>query len=68
MRASEMAPIHVRVREHKINTREGIGHMVKLGVKSIPTICIDGAVAFESVIPDVETLARAMADRAKAKV
>ena len=30
--------------------------MLKLGVKNIPTICIDGEPAFISIIPDVSTL------------
>jgi len=46
----------VKVIEHKISTRDGLGYMIKLGISSIPTICIDGETAFSSVIPDQETL------------
>jgi len=44
------------VKEHRITTREGIAAMSKLGVKNIPTICLDGEEAFTSLIPDLRTL------------
>jgi uroporphyrinogen decarboxylase len=50
----------VLVREHKIKNRAGIGHMVKLGVTKVPSICIGGRVAFESLIPDRPTLVKAI--------
>jgi len=46
----------VNVIEHKISTREGLGYMMKLGITSIPSICIDGEVTFKSIIPDQGTL------------
>ncbi len=55
-RASKEFGDRVKVVEHKISTRDGLGYMMKLGITSIPTICIDGQVAFSSVIPDQETL------------
>ena len=63
--ACVLAP--VTVREHKITSRAGIGTMCKLGVANIPTICIDGEQAFVSIIPDQNTLVRALEERAKAK-
>jgi uroporphyrinogen decarboxylase len=51
----------VIVTEHRISTREGISAMTRLGVKKIPTICIDGEVAFSSIIPDQNTLAERIA-------
>jgi uroporphyrinogen decarboxylase len=57
----------VIVREHKITTRTGLGHMAKLGVGQIPTICIDGDVVFPSIIPDINTLIQAIDARAKGK-
>lgn len=57
----------VVVREHKITTRTGLGHMAKLGVGQIPTICIDGDVVFPSIIPDINTLIQAIDARAKEK-
>ncbi|HOW71001.1 MAG TPA: uroporphyrinogen decarboxylase family protein [Phycisphaerae bacterium] len=57
----------VVIREHKITTRTGLGHMAKLGVGQIPTICIDGEVMFPSIIPDVKTLTEAIEERIKAK-
>jgi uroporphyrinogen decarboxylase len=44
------------IREHKIKEPVGISMMVKLGVKALPTICVDGEVCFISIIPDQTTL------------
>jgi len=41
--------------------------MKKLGVSNLPTICIDGEIAFASIIPDIKTLAKAIEARAIAK-
>jgi uroporphyrinogen decarboxylase len=57
----------VVIREHKITTRSGLGHMSKLGVGQIPTICIDGEVRFPSIIPDVNTLIQELEIRAGKK-
>jgi len=38
--------------------------MKKLGVRNLPTICIDGDVAFASIIPDTRTLVKAIEARA----
>ena len=63
---AKAAGIPVEVHEHKINTREGIGYMTRLGVSNLPTICIDGEIAFISKTPDRDTLVKAILDRAKA--
>jgi uroporphyrinogen decarboxylase len=55
-RAVKQSSRPVVVKEHRIATREGIAAMMRLGVKNIPTICIDGEVAFSSIIPDIPTL------------
>jgi MtaA/CmuA family methyltransferase len=55
--ATEKYGDQVEVREHKIKTRDGIGHMTKLKVTSIPSICIDGEPFFNSIIPDSKKLA-----------
>ncbi|QHI69667.1 uroporphyrinogen decarboxylase family protein [Tichowtungia aerotolerans] len=52
------------VSEHKIKERRGIGMMVKLGVKNLPTICINGEVRFASIIPDQKTLVGAIEEAA----
>jgi uroporphyrinogen decarboxylase len=52
------------INEHKIKVRQGIGMMVKLGVKNLPTICINGEVKFASIIPDQKTLVAAIEDAA----
>jgi len=70
-RAVEALGSPVVVKEHRITTREGIAAMSRLGVKNIPTICIDGESVFTSLIPDQPTLiARfeaAIADKREAR-
>jgi uroporphyrinogen decarboxylase len=46
----------VTVKEHRISSREGLAAMKKLKVQNIPTICIDGEIAFASIIPDRNVL------------
>lgn len=60
VRAAETSGVEPVIHEHKIKAREGIGMMVKLGVKNLPTICIDGEVKFASLIPDQKTLVQAI--------
>jgi uroporphyrinogen decarboxylase len=67
LKATADLSIKTTVREHKITTSEGIGMMKKLGVRSLPTICIDGEVKFSSIIPDQQTLKAAILDRWKFK-
>jgi len=62
--AEEASPI-CYINEHKIKVRQGIGMMVKLGVKNLPTICINGDVKFASIIPDQKTLVAAIEKTAK---
>ncbi|MDA3799231.1 MAG: uroporphyrinogen decarboxylase family protein [Kiritimatiellae bacterium] len=59
-RAVEQIDSDIVVKEHKITDKEGIAAMVKLGVKNIPTICINGKVAFSSIIPDTDKLVAAI--------
>jgi uroporphyrinogen decarboxylase len=59
-RATKRLSQPVIVKEHRITSREGIGTMTRLGVKNIPTICLDGVVAFSSIIPDQNTLVAAI--------
>lgn len=62
--AAKELPDLIEIREHKITTRDGLAHMAKLGVGQIPTICIDGEVKFPSLIPDIDTLIKAIQDKA----
>ncbi len=66
-KAAAKAFVKVYINEHKIKARAGLGMMKKLGVRNLPTICIDGEVAFASVIPDIKTLVKAIESRAVAK-
>ncbi len=59
-KAAEVAKPICYINEHKIKVRQGIGMMVKLGVKNLPTICINGEVKFASIIPDQKTLVAAI--------
>jgi uroporphyrinogen decarboxylase len=65
IKAAEKAHVPVEVREHKIKSREGIGYMVRMGVEKIPAICIDGEAKYISIIPDSDTLARAIVEKAR---
>jgi len=42
--------------EYKIKEKESVVRMMKLGVKNIPTVCIDGTAKYVSTIPSVEKL------------
>ncbi len=66
-KAAAKSFVKVYINEHKIKARAGLGMMKKLGVQNLPTICIDGEVAFASVIPDSKTLVRAIESRAISK-
>jgi len=57
----------VVVKEHRISAREGIAAMMRLGVKNIPTICINGQIAFVSIIPDQRTLSARIEQAIRAK-
>jgi uroporphyrinogen decarboxylase len=57
----------VDCREFKIKTPEGISKMQALGLKNIPTTCIDGDVAFISFIPTKEKLVEKISEYIKAK-
>ncbi len=65
--AATQAGVPVKVNEHKIKRREGIGVMCRLDVRNVPTICIDGTPEFISIIPDVPTLALAIEQRYREK-
>ena len=47
----ELGVNNVEYCEYKIKNMEGIQMMMSLGVKNLPTICIDGKVEFISIIP-----------------
>lgn len=53
--------------EHKIKFKESVAFMLKLGVKNIPTIVIDGEIKFISIIPDIPTLRAEIEKAIKAK-
>jgi len=52
----------VEIVEHKITQPENIARLGKLGVANLPTIVINGAPRFVSVIPNREELARAVSE------
>ncbi|MCK4565122.1 MAG: uroporphyrinogen decarboxylase [Verrucomicrobia bacterium] len=67
-KAAEVAMVKVWINEHKIKVREGIGMMVKLGVRNLPTICINGEPTFASIIPDQTTLVKSIEKAALKKM
>ncbi len=66
-RAADSIDAPLVVREHRITTREGLGTMQRLGVQQIPSICIDGELAYSSLIPDQPTLVKRIRQRVEAK-
>lgn len=50
--------------EWSIKNKDGIGKFMELGVKVLPTICIERDCVFESIIPQYEELIDEMAARA----
>lgn len=67
-RAVQSTPVRAFINEHKIKVREGLGMMMRLGVKNLPTICIDGDIKFASIIPDQKTLVAAIEAAARQKM
>ncbi len=55
-------------REHKIKSPESVQFMASLMVKNVPTICIDGAIKFVSVIPSRNELIEAIQSRINKKL
>jgi uroporphyrinogen decarboxylase len=55
-------------REHSIKQLDAVNFMSALMVKNIPTICIDGKIAFVSKIPPRHELVRAIQDRINEKM
>lgn len=58
----------VEWREHSIKKLDAVNFMSALMVKNIPTICIDGKIAFVSKIPPKHELIRAIQERINEKM
>jgi uroporphyrinogen decarboxylase len=56
---------NIKIFEHKITTREGLLMMKSLGVKNIPTICINGKIKFVSINPPLKILIEAINEEQK---
>ena len=56
----------IEYREWSIKTKEGVGKFTELKGKVLPTICIEGDLVFESLIPQYEELIDEMVKRAPA--
>ena len=59
-RAASHAAARTIVREHPISSRRGIAMMMRLDVRQVPALCIDGEVAFDGVVPDVQVISQAI--------
>jgi uroporphyrinogen decarboxylase len=60
LKATKPLGSSVITEEFKIKESRGLAMMNVLGVKKIPTICIDGEVCFSSTIPPVEVIKKAI--------
>lgn len=65
--AAAIGDLLVQWQEHKITGADGLAAMQALGVGQIPSICIDGQVAFASRIPDRRELLEALRAAAERK-
>jgi hypothetical protein len=55
----------IEYKEWSIKNKDGIGKFLERKGKVLPTICIEGDLVFESIIPQYEELIDEMAKRAK---
>ena len=55
----------IEIFEHKIKTSEGILMMKSLGVKNIPTICMNGKIKFVSITPPIKLLKESVSEELK---
>ncbi len=51
-------------KEWSVKTQEGVGKFMEMKGKVLPSICIEGDLVFESIIPQYEELIDAMEERA----
>jgi len=58
----------IEYKEWSIKTKEGIGKFMEMKGKVLPSICIQGDLVFESIIPQYEELIDAMVKRAPASL
>ena len=54
----------IEYKEYSIKNKDGVGKFIELKGKVLPTICIEGDLVFESIIPQYEELIDEMAKRA----
>ena len=54
----------IEYKEWSIKTKEGVAQFLKMKGKVLPTICIEGDLVFQSIIPQYEELIDEMAKRA----
>ena len=54
----------IEYKEHSIKNKDGVAKFMELKGKVLPTICIEGDLVFESIIPQYEELIDEMAKRA----
>lgn len=52
----------IEIFEHKIKTKEGLLMMKSLGVRNIPTICINGKISFVSITPPLKQLIESVSE------
>ncbi|MBT8366967.1 MAG: hypothetical protein KJP23_19935 [Deltaproteobacteria bacterium] len=58
----------ITYKEYSIKNKDGIGKFIELKGKVLPTICIEGDLVFESIIPQYEELIDEMSKRAPTEI
>lgn len=58
----------IEYKEWSIKTKEGIGKFMEMKGKVLPSVCIEGDLVFESIIPQYEELIDEMVKRAPASM
>jgi len=58
----------VDYKEWSVKTKEGVAKFMEMKGKVLPSICIEGDLVFESIIPQYEELIDAMVERAPASL
>lgn len=61
--ASQNIPAQIEIVEHKVKDKAAVKLMKERGVTAIPTICINGQIVYESLIPQEDELIAAIMQR-----
>jgi uroporphyrinogen decarboxylase len=68
IRATDELAGQVDMMEYKFTERENVARVVKMGVKNLPSIYINGELAYSSIIPSNRELVERISESAKKRV